>query len=179
MTYQTAKSLSEMTRGPGVVSFVDCRIVAELPGMIRIAATRNFPLYASQLVESNPFPIYLAGYLSTSEPERTEKEIREKFAGSHSRGAWYRPTCDLLDFISKQTLKATAPPPIPSSVSSNPVELLSVDEVAEQLQMSAPTVRRWINDGKIPVIRQGRLLRFYMPDVLTALRTGIMPPKRQ
>jgi excisionase family DNA binding protein len=44
---------------------------------------------------------------------------------------------------------------------SNPVRLLTVDDVAEQLQLSSRTVRRMITAGQIAVIRLGRAVRIH------------------
>lgn len=38
-------------------------------------------------------------------------------------------------------------------------ELCTVAQVAEILQVHEKTVRRWINEGRLPVVRIGRLVR--------------------
>jgi excisionase family DNA binding protein len=38
--------------------------------------------------------------------------------------------------------------------------ILSVDEAADKLQLSAYTIRQWAKDRKIPAIRLGRYWRF-------------------
>jgi excisionase family DNA binding protein len=39
--------------------------------------------------------------------------------------------------------------------------LLSVDEAADYLGVSAYTVRQWAREGKLPAIRLGRYWRFF------------------
>jgi excisionase family DNA binding protein len=48
---------------------------------------------------------------------------------------------------------------------SPPPRLLTVPDVADQLQVSARTVWRWIADGALPCVRIGRTVRVD-PDVL-------------
>ena len=54
------------------------------------------------------------------------------------------------------------------SVSSVLPKLLTVPEVASALNLSGRQVRRMIADGRLPVLRIGRVVRV-RPEVLTAL----------
>ncbi len=58
----------------------------------------------------------------------------------------------------------TAATPLPS-------RFLTVNDVAEMLQLSSRTVRRMIADGRLPVIRVGRAVRVH-PAALAALMDG-------
>jgi len=49
-----------------------------------------------------------------------------------------------------------------------PVQLLTVDDVAAVLRLSPRSVRRMIEDGRLPVIRLGRAVRVH-PSALSAL----------
>jgi excisionase family DNA binding protein len=44
-------------------------------------------------------------------------------------------------------------------------ELLTVPEVAERLRMTAMTIYRWIDDGKLPAIQIGKHYRIRAADV--------------
>jgi excisionase family DNA binding protein len=44
-------------------------------------------------------------------------------------------------------------------------ELLTVPEVAERLRMTAMTIYRWIEDGKLPAIQVGKHYRIRAADV--------------
>ena len=49
-------------------------------------------------------------------------------------------------------------------------ELLSTRELARRLAVTPETVRRWAQDGRIPVVRASRkALRFAWPEVLSQL----------
>ena len=44
--------------------------------------------------------------------------------------------------------------------------------VAAVLQVSVCTVDRMVANGELPCVRLGRRVRFYLPDVIEALRSG-------
>ena len=48
-------------------------------------------------------------------------------------------------------------------------ELLTVDELAKRLKMSRSWIRLRVYDGTLPIVRLGRRLRFYWPEVCKAL----------
>lgn len=48
--------------------------------------------------------------------------------------------------------------------------LLTVDEVAERLNVSTKTVRRWIKTGELPAYRLGRQIRISEKDLRRFLR---------
>ncbi len=56
--------------------------------------------------------------------------------------------------------------------------LMTVQEVAEYLQCSLSTVRRWVARGKVPHYRMGKLVRFRRAELdrwLDAYREGDWP----
>ena len=57
------------------------------------------------------------------------------------------------------------PPPPTSGASSTLPRLLSIETVAETLNVSTKTVRRWISQGELPVHRLGRQLRISEADL--------------
>lgn len=42
---------------------------------------------------------------------------------------------------------------------------MTVEQVAELMQVTQPTVYRWVREGQLPATRIGRTLRFSRPDV--------------
>ena len=58
-------------------------------------------------------------------------------------------------------------------------ELYTLHEVAEILRVSYITVRRMIKDGRLPVIRMGRLMRIYKYDIPTFTRTRKGHPENE
>lgn len=51
--------------------------------------------------------------------------------------------------------------------------LLTAAETAEVLRVSLRSVRRWIADGAIPVVRLGRKVLIRRSDLRSAIRSGI------
>jgi len=56
-------------------------------------------------------------------------------------------------------------PTTTSGVASTLPRLLSIETVAETLDVSTKTVRRWISQGELPVHRLGRQLRISEGDL--------------
>lgn len=56
----------------------------------------------------------------------------------------------------------------------SPIELLTVRETAAYLKLSEGTVRRCIADGRLKVIRNGRLIRIH-PDAVQDLLEPVVP----
>ncbi|CAO3424258.1 helix-turn-helix domain-containing protein [Azospirillum endophyticum] len=53
---------------------------------------------------------------------------------------------------------------------SRPPALLTIPEVADRLQVSIKTVRRWIVSGDLPTVRLGRQIRIQQKDLDIFLR---------
>ncbi|TMJ93239.1 MAG: helix-turn-helix domain-containing protein [Actinobacteria bacterium] len=56
--------------------------------------------------------------------------------------------------------------------------LLRVEEVAERLRVKAPTVYRWIADGRLPAVRFSRIVRVRDTDLEAFLAAGGSPRDR-
>ena len=172
LSFQTANSLKELVNEdgtPGVVTFIESRYHPEMVGFIYIASTRNFPTHVSTLVDHNPFPLYLHGYIPSATPENLAKTIQHQWAKYQYRGHWYRPHDDLIGFIRSS---ARRPPTVPlpnSALAPAETELLNVKELSDRLQISVPTLRRLVASDQIPHIKKGRILRFNLAQVLSAL----------
>lgn len=54
-------------------------------------------------------------------------------------------------------------PPLPNT--TDPDTLLTAHDVARKVRVSTRTVRRLVAEGRLPVIRIGRLVRFRARDV--------------
>ncbi|GLR78896.1 helix-turn-helix domain-containing protein (plasmid) [Azospirillum oryzae] len=57
-----------------------------------------------------------------------------------------------------------------SKLPSRPPALLTIPDVAERLQVSVKTVRRWIVSGDLPTVRLGRQIRIQPKDLDIFLR---------
>ncbi len=53
--------------------------------------------------------------------------------------------------------------------------LFSLKETAEQLSCSDISVRRWIQQGRLPFVRVGRLVRIRQSDLDACVRLGLCP----
>ncbi|MBP2316530.1 helix-turn-helix domain-containing protein [Azospirillum soli] len=53
---------------------------------------------------------------------------------------------------------------------SQPPALLTIPQIAERLQVSSKTIRRWIAAGDLPTVRLGRQLRVQPQDLDLFLR---------
>ena len=53
--------------------------------------------------------------------------------------------------------------------------LLLVEEVAKRLRVKAPTVYRWIADGRLPAVRFSRIVRVRDTDLETFVAAGGAP----
>lgn len=53
--------------------------------------------------------------------------------------------------------------------------LLTVDQVSECLGVRSSTIRRWIHQRRVPVVKLGRAVRFREEDVERLIRDGLRP----
>lgn len=169
LTFQTARSLKELIKDtPGAVTFIECRIQPELAGLIQIDATTNFSSHVAVLQKNNPFLLYFRGYIATADTQKTLQQVHEQLGKFIFRLPWFLPSYEVTEFINKNA----QPPPktiIPASALTPQENLITIEEVAKKLNVSVPTVRRLEQNGKIPSIRTGRLIRFNLQHVLDAL----------
>lgn len=54
--------------------------------------------------------------------------------------------------------------------------LLKVEDAAERLGLSPATIRRWILDRRIGVVKLGKAVRLRAEDIETLARNGYRPP---
>jgi len=59
------------------------------------------------------------------------------------------------------------------SADSKGSTVMTVVQVAHAFQVAPFTVREWAREGRIPVVRLGRLLRFRKADIDAVLRGGL------
>ena len=56
-----------------------------------------------------------------------------------------------------------------------PPLLLTPDEVALRLRVTARTVRRWCQEGRLRSFREGKVVRIYADALADALKAGRLP----
>lgn len=59
------------------------------------------------------------------------------------------------------------------------MELLKVEDAAERLGLSPATIRRWILDRRIGVVKLGKAVRLRAEDIETLAHNGYRPPGPQ
>ncbi len=122
-----------------------------------------------QLAADNAFEATLVGLIATPTPAEHASAIGEQYA-THIHDGWFEPTADLIAFI-----QHTAQGPIqellaqthPGGLSETPVD---IEQMAEILGVSVPTVRRMVKAEQIPYLRFGRVYRFVPADVIASLQ---------
>ena len=57
--------------------------------------------------------------------------------------------------------------------------LLSVKDAAGVLACSQAMLRKWIHQGKLPIVKVGRLTRIRQYDVDAWIRLGLQPTKKE
>ena len=71
-------------------------------------------------------------------------------------------------------LPQLAPSALPPGLMAGPTSpLLTVEQVAERLQVSPRTVRRWTAGGALPVVQFGRAVRVRPADLQRLIETGV------
>jgi len=166
LTFAAARQLGEATTGSGFVSFIQCRTAENRSGPIRIAATRSLVPQLQAAVANNPYLVYLLGVIVTDRPDVVERELHQRFAPHRIRGEWFRPHPDLLTLVQERAQRLAVPQLDPFDPA---LGHLSVEQLAETLRVSVPTIRRWVHAGAIPHKRVGKHIRFMPDDVLRAL----------
>lgn len=164
----TVGSLSQHVRGTPCVLFVQARC----DGTILVEGTKNPTERLRALADNNSGETFLIGFLRVDDPAHVESELRSKFASAHVRGRWFQPQPELISFI--QTYAQLALHELLGNLRqhSHPEGTITIEEMAEHLNVSVPTVRRMVKAGKVPYLRTGRQLRFLAADVVTSLQNS-------
>lgn len=153
------------------VMFLQAIYPPERRGPIKVEGLRGASL-AERLISISrdcPCEVQLIGLLSSPiDPIQHANEIATELTAIHS--SWFAPTEELTSFIENS---AQAPIlELLGRTQAGAIDgLMSIDEIAEYLSVSVPTVRRMIKDRRIPYLRFGRIYRFVPNEVVASLRT--------
>lgn len=168
LTFATARTIAEHSQGPGYVYFAQCRPAEGFLGPIKISSTKNLQGHLQALVINNPFPVYLLGWIVADEPEKLEKQLHTQFAGLRLKGDWFQVNDELITLIRQRATR----PVLVTTAAPDMTGTLTVEQIAELLKVSVPTVRRLVASNAIPFHRFGRQIRFVRDEVLKAVRSG-------
>lgn len=163
---QTTTSLAPHVRKLSCVLFVQERASS----MIKIEGTKSPAERLLAISDDNSAETFLIGLIHVDDPSRVESDLGVRFA--RARGRWFHATPELVGFIQNnaqlalhQLLEGLRP-------HSHPSGTITIEEIAEHLDVSVSTVRRMVKAGKVPYLRAGNQLRFLAADVVASLQGG-------
>lgn len=162
----SATSIAHDTAGQGFVIFIQFGAA----GPVKIEGTRALGQRLRALDADSPVDVYLVGILPSVAPDDDAQSIQQEFAHARLRGEWFNPVKELADMITAQARPMMEQLLEQVQPQGDGDELLTVEEVAEQLGISVPTVRRFVRAGTLPHVRVGRQIRFDPAAVSAALR---------
>lgn len=123
------------------------------------------------LVADNPYETYLIGMIPTTIPFDAGMAFANEYPSAHLHDGWFEPSVELMSYIEtngtealQQLLELTHPAGLEGT------NAVSIDQIAEMLDVSVPTVRRMVARDQIPYLRWGKVLRFVPDDVMASLR---------
>ena len=140
------------------------------PIMIEAIAGRDLAPRLTSLALDNAYDMQLIGLLSSVAPLQDAQTIANEFAAYQIHDWWFDPGPELLAFVGDQaqsTISVLLSKTHPGGLSDAPVD---IDQIAEILDVSVPTIRRMIKANEIPYLKFGRSYRFVPNDVLASLR---------
>lgn len=141
-------------------------------GAIKLEAVKGNAIAArlKALAADNPFEVMLIGLTAAPNPPELVAQITTQFDATHLHDGWFDTTPALLGVvqaIGQHALQELLGRTHPGGLTHTPVD---IEEMAQVLGVSVPTVRRMVRAGSIPYLRWGRMLRFVPADVLASLR---------
>lgn len=143
-------------------------------GAIKIGFSRNVGIRKNNMQTNNSSELKTLGLIEGSIAD--EMKIHQKFGHLRIRGEWYKPEAELLDFITLVTKEGNIPIDLGKAIvefegkpttepgkeckkwieiaNNLPVEeetneILSIDAAAKLLGISAHSLRKWEEQGKI------------------------------
>jgi len=140
-------------------------------GPIKIEAVRGNQIATrlATLARENAFDPMLIGLIESATPQQHAQAIAEQYGGGNLHHDWYAPSADLIAFIqhvAQGPIQALLTAAHPGGLSNAHVD---IEQIADILDVSVPTVRRMVKNGDIPYLRAGRIYRFVPADVLASL----------
>ena len=166
LTPPTVLAISQSLEGRSWVAFFGLRAPSGL--CIKIEATKTLAARMRALENDSPFDTSLMGLIETTQPAEAARAIQNEYQAARLRGEWFQPVPQLLTFIDRgaQTdLKNLVSHLRPATDGT-----VSVEELAEHLGVSVPTIYRRVRDRQLPHYRVGRQIRFVLAEVLPHVR---------
>jgi excisionase family DNA binding protein len=167
----TASALAPHAAERSWVMFVQVNPPGGGQGPIKIEAVKGSQIGTrlATLARENAFDPMLIGLIESPTPLEHAQAIIEQYAAGHLHHDWYAPSADLLAYIqhvAQGPIQALLAETHPGGLSEESVE---IEEMADILNVSVPTVRRMIKQEVIPYLKFGRIYRFVPADVIASL----------
>jgi len=140
------------------------RVQAPTGMLIKIEATRALAARVRDLDEDSPFEVGVIGLMETRDPLEAARAIQREHQSVRVKGAWFQPSTPLLVFIEKAAqadLRALV-----EHMGPTPPGTITVEELAQHLRCSVPTIYRHVQNGQLPHFRVGRQIRFVLSEVV-------------
>jgi excisionase family DNA binding protein len=168
ITSQTVAALGPLVEGRPWIAFVEARNRAG--SLVKIEATKNLVARVRAIDNDNPFEISLLGLILTPEPAPAARAIQNEYRNDRAKGEWFNATVPLLTFIEKMAQPALVGLVHQLRASVAPAPTIGVEELAKLLNVSIPTIYRYVKAGRIPAIKFGNKYSFVVADVLATIR---------
>lgn len=131
---------------------------------IKVDSTRALAARVKELDEDLPFDMSVIGIIETVNPLEAARAIQQEHHRARIKGSWFQPTAPLLTFIetaAQRDLRALV-----EHMGPAPMGTITVEELAKRLNISIPTIYRYVKAGKLPHFRVANQIRFVLSEVL-------------
>ncbi len=123
------------------------------------------------IAADNAFDMFLIGLLPTDQPLEAVGALYEQFAADHLHDLWFQPAPPILAFIEENATAALTQLLAQTHPGGLSEQAVSIEVMAQMLDVSVVTVRRMIKAEQIPYLRWGKTLRFVPRDVFASLQS--------
>jgi excisionase family DNA binding protein len=170
LTIQTAAAVALHAAEGSWVMFLMVSPIPNALGPIKIEGIKgkHIPNRLRALALDNPYEVKLIGLLPTQLPDEDAHEIANEFGAYQIHDWWFEPSLPLQNFISTSAQDELAVL-IGQTQAGALDETVDIEQIAQLLGVSVPTVRRLIKAEKIPCFMQGKAYRFVVNDVMASL----------
>lgn len=166
LTAPTILSIAPSLEGRSWVAFL--QLQAPPSSFIKIDATKTLVARLRQLDRDLPFETRLIGLIETVNPSEAARAIQREYEAARVRGEWFRPELSLLTFIERGAQHDLRE--IVAHLEPAKSGTIGIAELAKQLGVSVPTIRRMVADRRIPSLLVRGQIRFVLSEVLSAVR---------
>ncbi|UCC72095.1 MAG: excisionase family DNA-binding protein [Gemmatimonadota bacterium] len=144
-----------------------------VPKLIRIGTARSLPQRWRTLCAENASRLALLGVQVDDDATRLERRLHRRFDSWRHHDEWFEPADELLRYIAASTVAAErAKLPATSFGSVDDILdaalpcLLTIEEIAERMNVAPMTIRRHVKRRNLPHVRVGGQIRFDLGELI-------------